>query len=158
MRDISISWPSIQNSDLLLKRLQQCFLCNPLTYNHELFAARDHFKASASIRNKLYMPSPNALLFWGDPCSRNRPCGKLGSPWVSVAPAAQSALEYRTDKTTFLFLLWTKEKQMKQQISYNPEKMGFLGFHPLYSLYSVEREEMQTSQCFFSIQPESTAT
>lgn len=45
---------------------------------------------------------------------------------VSVTPAAQSAAEYRTDKTILLFLFRTKEKQMKQQISYNPEKMGFL--------------------------------
>lgn len=86
--------------------------------------------------------------------------GHAGSPGVSIAPAAQSALEYHTDKTILLFLFRTKEKQMKQQISYNPEKMGFLWFDPLYCLYSKEREreEMQTSQCFFSIQWESTAT
>lgn len=65
---------------------------------------------------------------------------------VSVTPAAQSAAEYRTDKTILLFLFRTKEKQMKQQISYNPEKMGFLWFDPLYCLYSKERKRGNSNQ------------
>lgn len=71
MQGISISWKSIQNSDLLLKWLQQHFLCNPLTYNHRVL-----------LQGAISKPSP--ALEINDICPLLMPCFSEVTPVVET--------------------------------------------------------------------------